>query len=130
MGGNVLCQWYALNFSWSQPNKHLAGDSTWRNTTVRYYNSSRFTRPRFLAMNPYSVNGSPSVLIDQPNTGGGNVVLSVPIRMDLNSGTNSITFSAGQSSQFLSPILIEVILNTYLPDYAADLDKIIVYTAT
>ncbi|KAG6891103.1 hypothetical protein C0995_014193 [Termitomyces sp. Mi166 len=69
------------------------GDSAWRNTTV-------------------SVNGGASVLVDQPNTGGGHVILSVPVKLTLRSGANSITFSAGQSN------------------YAADLDKIIVYTAT
>ncbi|KAI0267698.1 galactan 1,3-beta-galactosidase [Gloeopeniophorella convolvens] len=75
-------QWVALYFA--------NGDSTWRNTTV-------------------SVNGGSSVLVDQPDTGGGNVVLSVPVKLSLRQGTNSITFGSGQSN------------------YAADLDKIIVY---
>ncbi|KAF8203725.1 Arabinanase/levansucrase/invertase [Pholiota molesta] len=77
-------QWVSLYFA--------NGDSDWRNTTV-------------------SVNGGASVLVDQPNTGGGHVVLSVPIQLNLRSGANSITFSADQAN------------------YAADLDKIIVYTA-
>ncbi|KAG6837907.1 hypothetical protein H0H93_013060 [Arthromyces matolae] len=63
-------------------------------------------------VNVHSVNGGASVLVDQPNTGGGHVILSVPVKLVLQSGANSITFAAGQSN------------------YAADLDKIIVYTAT
>ncbi|KAF4572546.1 hypothetical protein EYR40_004380 [Pleurotus pulmonarius] len=78
-------QWVALYYA--------NGDSSWRNTTV-------------------SVNGGAAVSVDQPNTGGGNVLLSVPVKLNLRSGANSITFSAGQSN------------------YAADLDKIIVYTQT
>ncbi|KAL5535249.1 hypothetical protein ACEPAF_3343 [Sanghuangporus sanghuang] len=80
--GNGQAQWIALYYA--------NGDSTWRNTTV-------------------SVNGRPSTIVDQPNTGGGNVIISVPVKLTLNNGANSLTFSAGQSS------------------YAADLDKIIVY---
>ncbi|KAJ3575903.1 hypothetical protein NP233_g781 [Leucocoprinus birnbaumii] len=78
-------QWVALYYA--------NGDSAWRNTTV-------------------SVNGGAAALVDQPNTGGGQVILSVPVKLNLRSGSNSITFSANQNS------------------YAADLDKIIVYTAT
>ncbi|KAK7468527.1 hypothetical protein VKT23_003031 [Stygiomarasmius scandens] len=77
-------QWVALYYA--------NGDSTWRNTTV-------------------SVNGGSNVVVDQPNTGNGQTVLSVPVKLNLRNGVNSITFSTGQSS------------------YAADLDKIIVYTA-
>ncbi|KAK7693323.1 hypothetical protein QCA50_002891 [Cerrena zonata] len=66
------------------------GDSSWRNVTV-------------------SVNGGPSTSVDQPDSGGGNVVISVPVQVNFISGANSITFAAGQSN------------------YAADLDKIIVY---
>jgi len=58
----------------------LLGDSTWRNTTV-------------------SVNGGANVLVDQPNTGGGHVVLSVPVKLNLRSGANTLTFSNGQSSE-------------------------------
>jgi len=83
--GIGTAQWVSLYYA--------NGDSTWRNTTV-------------------SVNGGASVLIQQPNTGGGHVMLSVPVKLNLKSGANSITFSAGQSN------------------YAADLDKIIVYTTT
>ncbi|KAL5495549.1 hypothetical protein ACEPAI_1012 [Sanghuangporus weigelae] len=80
--GNGQEQWIALYYA--------NGDSTWRNTTV-------------------SVNGGPGTIVDQLDTGGGNVILSVPVKLTLNSGANSLTFSAGQSN------------------YAADLDKIIVY---
>jgi len=82
--GTGSAQWVALYYA--------NGDSTWRNRTV-------------------SVNGEVSVLVDQPNTGGGHVILSVPVKLILRSGANSITFGSGQSN------------------YAADLDKIIVYTA-
>ncbi|KAJ7071396.1 galactan 1,3-beta-galactosidase [Mycena amicta] len=68
------------------------GDSTWRNTTV-------------------SVNGGTAVVLQQPNTGGGSVILSIPIKLTLRNGSNTITFSAGQTN------------------FAADLDKIIVYTS-
>ncbi|KAF5377239.1 hypothetical protein D9615_006357 [Tricholomella constricta] len=83
--GTGNAQWVALYYA--------NGDSSWRTTTV-------------------SVNGGASVVVDQPNTGGGHVILSVPVKLTLRSGANSITFGAGQSN------------------YAADLDKIIVYTAT
>ncbi|KAK1215924.1 hypothetical protein PQX77_021453 [Marasmius sp. AFHP31] len=83
--GTGAGQWVALYYA--------NGDSSYRNTTV-------------------SVNGGASVLVDQPNTGGGHVILSVPVKLTLRSGANSLTFSTGQSN------------------YAADLDKIIVYTAT
>ncbi|PAV22245.1 galactan 1,3-beta-galactosidase [Pyrrhoderma noxium] len=81
--GNGQGQWVALYFA--------NGDSTWRNTTV-------------------SINGGSNVVVDQPNTGGGHVLLSVPVKLNLNSGSNSITFSSGQSN------------------YAADLDRIVVYS--
>ncbi|KAH8834912.1 galactan 1,3-beta-galactosidase [Flagelloscypha sp. PMI_526] len=69
------------------------GDSTYRNITI-------------------SVNGGASTLLDQPDSGGGNVILSLPVKLTLNSGANTLTFGSGQSN------------------YAGDLDKIIVYTAT
>ena len=47
----------------------------------------------------YSVNGGPSTVIDQPDSGGGNVVISVPVKVNFNSGANSITFASGQSSK-------------------------------
>ncbi|KAI0747996.1 galactan 1,3-beta-galactosidase [Daedaleopsis nitida] len=75
-------QWVALYFA--------NGDSAWRNTTV-------------------SVNGGSPVWLDQPSTGGGHVIISVPVKVNLRSGSNTLTFSAGQSN------------------YAADLDRIIVY---
>ncbi|KAI0781064.1 galactan 1,3-beta-galactosidase [Trametes elegans] len=80
--GRGAAQWVALYIA--------NGDSSWRTTTI-------------------SVNGGSSVTLDQPNTGGGGVVLSIPVQLNLRSGSNTITFSAGQSN------------------YAADLDKIIVY---
>jgi hypothetical protein len=51
-----------------------------------------------------SVNGGPLILVDQPNTGGGHVVLSAPVQLNLRSGTNSITFSANQNSKFYKPL--------------------------
>ncbi|KAH9946213.1 galactan 1,3-beta-galactosidase [Epithele typhae] len=80
--GKGADQWVALYFA--------NGDSSWRNTTV-------------------SVNGGAAVVVDQPATGGGHVIISVPVKLHLNSGSNTITFSANQTN------------------YAADLDKIIVY---
>ncbi|KAI1795999.1 galactan 1,3-beta-galactosidase [Ganoderma leucocontextum] len=80
--GKGTAQWVSLYIA--------NGDSAWRNTTV-------------------SVNGGSPVWIDQPSTDGGNVILSVPVKLNLNSGSNTITFGAGQSN------------------YAADLDRIIVY---
>ncbi|KAF9458757.1 galactan 1,3-beta-galactosidase [Collybia nuda] len=77
-------QWVALYYA--------NGDSSWRTTTI-------------------SVNGGSAVTVDQPNTGGGSVVLSVPVKLTLRSGTNSITVGSGGTN------------------YAADLDKIVVYTA-
>ncbi|KAJ7356804.1 galactan 1,3-beta-galactosidase [Mycena albidolilacea] len=83
--GIGAAQWVSLYYA--------NGDSTWRSTTV-------------------SVNGGASVVVDQPNTGGGHVILSVPVKLNLKSGSNTITIGAGQTT------------------FAADLDKIIVYTAT
>ncbi|KDR85274.1 hypothetical protein GALMADRAFT_131985 [Galerina marginata CBS 339.88] len=82
--GVGVAQWVSLRYA--------NGDSIWRNTTV-------------------SVNGGASVLVDQPNSGGGHVLLSVPVKLNLRSGTNSLAFSTNQNN------------------YAADLDNIIVYTA-
>lgn len=59
-----------------------------------------------------SVNGGASVLVDQPDTGGGHVILSVPVKLNLKSGSNTITIGANQSN------------------FAGDLDRIIVYTAS
>lgn len=47
----------------------------------------------------HSVNGGTSVLVDQPNTGGGHVLLSVPVKLTLKSGANTITVGASQSSE-------------------------------
>ncbi|TFK97512.1 galactan 1,3-beta-galactosidase [Pterulicium gracile] len=76
-------QWVSLYYA--------VGDSTWRNVTV-------------------SVNGGGNVLVDQPNTGSGNTILSVPVKLNLRNGANTLVFGGGQSN------------------YAGDLDKIIVYT--
>ena len=46
-----------------------------------------------------SVNGGTPVWVDQPSTGGGHVIISVPVQLHLNSGSNNITFSAGQTSE-------------------------------
>jgi len=79
-------QWISLRYA--------NGDSTWRNTTL-------------------SVNGGANLVIQQPSSGGGLVIQSVPVQVNLRSGANTLIFSADQ------------------PDnYAGDLDKIIVYTAT
>ncbi|TFK57697.1 galactan 1,3-beta-galactosidase [Heliocybe sulcata] len=80
--GNGNGQWVSLYYA--------NGDSTWRNVTV-------------------SVNGGATTLVDQPDTGGGSVVLSVPVKLNLRSGSNTITFGSNQNN------------------YAGDLDKIIVY---
>ncbi|KAF9014777.1 galactan 1,3-beta-galactosidase [Hymenopellis radicata] len=80
--GTAAAHWVALYYA--------NGDSSWRNMTV-------------------SVNGGSSVVVDQPDTGGGHVILSVPVQLTLRSGSNTLTFAAGQSN------------------YAADLDKIIIY---
>jgi hypothetical protein len=44
------------------------------------------------------------VLVDQPNTGGGQVILSVPVKVTLRSGANTIAVGSGQSSNFLAQI--------------------------
>lgn len=49
-----------------------------------------------------SVNGGASTVVDQPDSGGGGVVISVPVQLNLNNGANSITFGSGQSSASLS----------------------------
>ncbi|KAF7789531.1 hypothetical protein EIP86_000477 [Pleurotus ostreatoroseus] len=90
------------------------GDSTWRNVTV-------------------SVNGGPTVLVDQPDTGGGNVILSMPVQLTLNSGSNSLTFGSVQSTTppprppLKQPLKLELTHPAPSADYAGDLDKIIVY---
>ncbi|KAJ7139580.1 galactan 1,3-beta-galactosidase [Mycena epipterygia] len=83
--GIGAAQWVSLYYA--------NGDSTWRNTTV-------------------SVNGGASVIVDQPDTGGSHVILSVPVKLNLKNGSNTITIGANQSN------------------FAADLDRIIVYTAS
>ncbi|KAG2023167.1 galactan 1,3-beta-galactosidase [Coprinopsis cinerea AmutBmut pab1-1] len=59
-----------------------------------------------------SVNGGAAVVVQEPNTGGSGVVLSAPVKLFLRSGANSITIGANQRN------------------YAADLDRIVVYTAS
>ncbi|KAI5830107.1 glycoside hydrolase family 43 and carbohydrate-binding module family 35 protein [Schizophyllum commune Tattone D] len=56
-----------------------------------------------------SVNGGDPVSVDQPDSGGSSVILSVPVQLTLKSGSNTLTFGDQDS-------------------YAGDLDKIIVYT--
>ncbi|KAF9002229.1 galactan 1,3-beta-galactosidase [Hymenopellis radicata] len=81
--GTAAAHWVALYYANGDP-------SSWRNMTV-------------------SVNGRSSVVVDQPDTGGGNVILSVPVQLKFRRGSNTLTFASGQSN------------------YAGDLDKIIVY---
>ena len=45
------------------------------------------------------MNGGPTVLVDQPDTGGGSVVLSIPVKLNLAQGSNSLTFSIDQTSK-------------------------------
>ncbi|KAF9015437.1 galactan 1,3-beta-galactosidase [Cyathus striatus] len=75
-------QWISLYYA--------NGDSTWRNTTI-------------------SVNGGSSILVDQPNTGGGHVILSVPVKLPLRSGSNTITVSFNQNS------MIHILNSVHLP---------------
>ena len=44
------------------------------------------------------MNGGSPIVLDQPNTGSGRTVLSVPVFLNLRSGSNSIMFSANQNS--------------------------------
>jgi len=81
--GAGRAQWVSLYYA--------NGDSSWRSITV-------------------SVNGGPAVSVDQPDTGSGHTILSVPVKLNLNSGSNTLVFGADQST------------------YAGDLDKIVVYT--
>ncbi|KAI0321793.1 galactan 1,3-beta-galactosidase [Amylostereum chailletii] len=83
--GSGADQWVALYYA--------NADSSWRTVTV-------------------SVNGGTAVSVDQPNTGGVSTILSVPVKVHLNSGSNTIEFGAGQST------------------FAGDLDKIIVFPPT
>ncbi|KAE9409341.1 galactan 1,3-beta-galactosidase [Gymnopus androsaceus JB14] len=78
-------QWVALYYA--------NGDSTYRNTTI-------------------SVNGGANIVVQQPPSGGGQVIQSTPVQLNLKSGANTLVFSADQSN------------------FAGDLDRIIVYTAT
>ncbi|KIY45219.1 glycoside hydrolase family 43 and carbohydrate-binding module family 35 protein [Fistulina hepatica ATCC 64428] len=79
--GKGAAQWVALYYA--------NGDSTYRNVTV-------------------SVNGGDEVVVQQPDTGGGLVILAIPVELDLDEGSNTILFGANQN-------------------YAGDLDYIIVY---
>ncbi|CCL99415.1 uncharacterized protein FIBRA_01433 [Fibroporia radiculosa] len=76
-------QWVSLYYA--------NADSTWRNTTI-------------------SVNGGSSVVVDQPNTGGVDVVFSVPVQLYLAKGSNTLLIGADQSN------------------YAGDMYQISVYT--
>jgi hypothetical protein len=76
------------------------------------------------------------VYVDQPDTGNGLVTLSVPVKLTLKSGANSLTFGSGQSSEWARLSVLHgglAELTRFLvrnADYAGDLDKIVVYTAT
>lgn len=76
-----------------------------------------------------SVNGGAAVLVDQPDTGGSHVILSVPVKLNLVNGANTIVFGANQTSKSYNSSF-ELTNVCHATDYAADLDKIIVYTAT
>jgi hypothetical protein len=69
--GAGKAQWVAIYYA--------NGDSSWRSITV-------------------SVNGGAAVSVDQPDTGSGHTILSVPVKLNLNSGSNTLVFGAGQSS--------------------------------
>lgn len=56
---------------------------------------------------PDSVNGGPSTLVDQPNTGGGHVIISVPVKLTLNNGANQITFGSSQTSKQLGSVMLD-----------------------
>jgi hypothetical protein len=49
-----------------------------------------------------SVNGGTAVLVDQPDTGGGHVILSVPVKVTLNSGANTLRIGSSGTSMSLS----------------------------
>lgn len=53
-----------------------------------------------------SINGGATTLVDQPNTGGGHVILSVPVKLTLKSGTNSITIGSNQNSKYFTHSLV------------------------
>ena len=76
----------------------------------------------------FSVNGGSSVVVQQPSTYSGQVTLSVPVLVHLNSGSNTVTFGAGQSSECVVQDKCTRAHPT-VADYAGDLDKIIVYPA-
>ncbi|PCH41168.1 carbohydrate-binding module family 35 protein [Wolfiporia cocos MD-104 SS10] len=78
-------QWVSLYYA--------NGDSSWRNTTI-------------------SVNGGDSVVVDQPDTGGSHVILSAPVLLYLEEGTNTLLIGADQSN------------------YAGDMYQIVVYEET
>lgn len=82
------------------------GDSGYRNITVRCVLYLALDRTVLTVL---SVNGGSNTLVDEPDSKS--VVLSVPVKLTLNNGANTLTFGATQTN------------------YAADLDKIIVYTA-
>lgn len=105
------------------------GDSTWRNVTVRFVFHLVIHRPVKHGCLSASVNGGSTTLVDQPDTGGGHVILSVPVKLNLNNGANSITFGSGQTSKSCGKFLHHIVTCklTSFQDYAADLDKIIVY---
>lgn len=46
------------------------------------------------------------MLVDQPNTGSGNTILSVPVKLNLRNGANTLVFGGGQSSTFSPRLLL------------------------
>jgi hypothetical protein len=95
--GNGASQWvslYAAN-----------GDASYRTMTVRSVPASPFMRPRLVLFpiltspSAVSVNGGAAVTVQQPDTGSASTPLSVPIKLTLKSGANTIVFAAGQTSE-------------------------------
>lgn len=78
-------QWVSLYYA--------NADSSWRNTTI-------------------SVNGGSNVVVGQANTGGVHAILSVPVQLYLEPGSNTIVIGANQT------------------DYAGDMYQVVVYTET
>lgn len=114
IGGN---QWVALYYANGKCRSHLAvsnrvllnhaychpADSTWRNTTIRYVNKATSVMHSHTHLAWSSANGGPTILVDQPNTGSEQSIISVPVLLNLRSGANSITIGAGQSSKSSAP---------------------------
>ena len=79
------------------------GDSSYRNMTITFvmqiaiyqFFSLTFL---FLLLLLNSVNGGSSVVIQQPDTGSSSNPISVPVKLNLRSGANTLLFASGQQS--------------------------------